>query len=257
MDRFTVSAGAAVIASSAMSIPPPSVPDGTCVYAIGDIHGHHDLLLDLQRRVVRDAEQREARRRVIVYLGDYIDRGPDSRAVIETLAKAPLPGFECVNLRGNHETLMLDYLEDIEVAPMWFVNGGDRTLESYGVAVGLGEFGTGLQAAFRAALPVDHKDFLDRLLLSHVEGDYAFVHAGIRPGIALADQDENDLIWIRGEFLDARARHDHVIVHGHSISTGPDVRENRIGIDTGAFMTGTLTAVVLDGSTRDFLQTTD
>ncbi len=140
---------------------------------------------------------------------------------------------------------------------MWFLNGGDMTIESYGVAVGPGEFGADLQAAFRAALPADHKDFLDRLLLSHVEGDYAFVHAGIRPGIALADQDEDDLIWIRGEFLDARTRHGHVIVHGHSISTEPDVRENRIGIDTGAFMTGTLTALVLDGSTRDFLQTTD
>ena len=235
----------------------PSVPDGTCVYAVGDIHGRHDLLCDLQRRIARDAAGRDARRRVVVYLGDYVDRGPDSRAVIETLATAPLPGFESVHLRGNHETLLLDFLDDVAVAPLWFLNGGDCTLESYGVPVGRGDSLDDLQAAFRAALPPAHKAFLDGLALNHVEGGYAFVHAGIRPGVPLAAQAEEDLIWIRDEFLDATADHGHVVVHGHSIALQPDVRSNRIGIDTGAFMSGTLTALVLDGAAHDFLQTTD
>jgi serine/threonine protein phosphatase 1 len=233
------------------------VPDGTCVYAVGDIHGRHDLLGDLQRRIAEDAAGRDARRRVVIYLGDFIDRGPDSRAVIETLATAPLPGFESVHLRGNHETLMLEFLDDVDIAPLWFANGGDNTLESYGVAVGQNAPVEDLQAAFRAALPPAHKAFLDGLALSHVEGGYAFVHAGIRPGIPLAKQEEEDLIWIRDEFLNAKTDHGHVVVHGHSIAWTPEVRSNRIAIDTGAFMSGTLTAVVLDGAAHDFLQTTD
>jgi len=240
-----------------MRAQPPSVPDGTCVYAVGDIHGRHDLLRDLQRRIAADAAGRNAGRRVVVYLGDYVDRGPDSRAVIETLAGAPLPGFESVHLRGNHETLLLDFLDDVTIAPLWFANGGDNTLESYGVAVGHDDPPDDLQAAFRAAFPPAHKAFLEGLALSHVEGGYAFVHAGVRPGVPLAAQAEEDLIWIRDEFLDATADHGHVVVHGHSIATRPEERANRIAIDTGAFYSGALTALVLDGATRNFIQTTD
>jgi len=241
----------------AMSGGKPSVPEGTCVYAVGDIHGRHDLLRDLQRRIVGDAAGRAARRRVVVYLGDYVDRGPDSRTVIETLVTAPLPGFESVHLRGNHEAFLLEFLEDASVAPFWIANGGDSTLESYGVPVACDAALDDLQAAFRASLPPAHRTFLDSLALSHVEGGYAFVHAGIRPGVPLAAQVEDDLLWIRDEFLDATADHGHVVVHGHSIAEAPEVRPNRIAVDTGAYLFGTLTAVVLEGATRDFLKTTD
>ncbi len=234
-----------------------AVPKGTCVYAVGDIHGRHDLLLTLQDMIVANAEARSADRRVVVYLGDYVDRGPHSREVVETLSTTAMPGFEVVNLIGNHEAFMLRFLEDPEVGPIWFHNGGVSTLESYGVAVDAVDS----QALATAqddlvdVLPDRHEQFLRGLALSHVEGDYAFVHAGIRPGVPLAEQRAEDLMWIREEFLDAEDSHDHVIVHGHTICWEPEIRANRIGIDTGAFASGVLTALVLEGADRDFLQT--
>ncbi len=236
----------------------PTVPEGTCVYAVGDIHGRLDLLTTLHGMIERDAARRAAERRVLIYLGDYVDRGPDSRGVIDLLCTAPLPGFETVHLIGNHEAYLLHFLDDPDVATIWFYNGGDRTLESYGVHV-VDESRTALpalQAAFREALPKAHLDFLRRLLSSRVEGDYAFVHAGILPGLPLAEQRPEDMMWIREEFLYSPVRHDHVVVHGHSISWRPEVRRNRIGIDTGAFVSGVLTALVLEGAERDFLQAT-
>jgi serine/threonine protein phosphatase 1 len=159
---------------------------------------------------------------------------------------------------GNHEDFMLRLLEDPSIAPLWIVNGGDATLYSYGVDW-RGPYGAGdleaISKGLRAALPDRHLKFLRSLALSHEEGDYLFVHAGIRPGRDLATQTPEDLMWIRDEFLRSDADHGKVVVHGHSISPEPELLDNRIGIDTGAFATGRLTCLVLDGATRRILQT--
>jgi len=237
----------------------PRVPPDAVVYAIGDIHGRRDLLDRLHDLIRDDAADRDCGRRVIVYLGDYVDRGPDSAGVIDSLCDAPLPGFETIHLIGNHEDYMKRFLVDPSVGPAWFWNGGGETLESYDIDVS-GADGPGalpaLRDALAAAVPAAHRRFLERLSSYHVEGDYAFVHAGVRPGRALENQRREDLIWIREDFLDSTERHDRIIVHGHTIARAPQWRSNRIGIDTGAFATGVLTALVLEGAERTILQTT-
>jgi serine/threonine protein phosphatase 1 len=234
------------------------VPNGRRVYAIGDIHGRRDLLTELHRTIMADARSAKNLDKVCVYIGDYVDRGDESRGVIDLLLSAPLPGFRAVHLLGNHEDIMLRFLEDPTVAPLWIANGGDATLYSYGVDWRVHTQADDLESlrlAFRAAVPANHLKFLRSLSLSHAEGDYVFVHAGIRPGRELAQQDAEDLIWIRDEFLSSQADHGCVVVHGHSISPQPDLRDNRIGIDTGAFASGKLTSLVLEGDARRFLQT--
>ncbi len=237
----------------------PSTPRGTRLYAIGDIHGRDDLLAQLSLLIHEDAYRRQAPRNVVVYLGDYVDRGRDSRAVIERLLHAPLPGFESVHLKGNHEDIMLRFLDDIGVAPSWLTYGGRETLESYGIAPPLPHAPPmellEAQERLRAALPPEHLDFLRRLRLSHEEGDYVFVHAGVRPGVPLAAQRAEDMLWIRDEFLSSEASFGRVVVHGHTIKADPDVRTNRIGVDTGAFASGHLTALVAEGTEWYFLQT--
>jgi serine/threonine protein phosphatase 1 len=235
------------------------VPDDTVVYAIGDVHGCVDALDALHEAIVTDAAGRAARRRVLVWLGDYVDRGPDSQRVIDRLL-APPAGFETVALLGNHEKFLLDFLDDPTIGPHWMMNGGAATLASYDIAIMDGCYFRAdrwhaLSRALRDALPASHRRFLDRLRLSHREGDYLFVHAGIRPGLTLDEQDPDDLLWIRGEFLFSELDHGAVIVHGHTISDRPQVRPNRIGIDTGAFVSGRLTALALEGTRRDILQT--
>lgn len=241
---------------------PRAVPDGTRVYAVGDIHGRADLLAALHERIREDAAASDAGRKLVVYLGDYVDRGAESKQVIDLLLDRPLEGFEAVHLKGNHEAFMLDFLSDPLVAQVWIANGGGATLASYGVEYGhlmgrpLGmEEIDDLRQALTEALPERHRAFLDNLALHHREGDYLFVHAGIRPGVPVERQDEEDLVWIRDEFLDSAADHGFVVVHGHTIEWDPVVRSNRIGIDTGAFASGTLTALVLEGEERDFLHT--
>lgn len=236
-----------------------SVPASTVVYAIGDVHGNSDLLVALHESIVEDAARRSATRRVIVHLGDYVDRGPDSRGVIDRLLSPPA-GFESIALRGNHEQLLLDFLDDPSTGPDWMMNGGAATLASYGIAMMDGCYfradrWDALSTALRDALPSSHRRFLDGLPLTHREGDYLFVHAGIRPGVPLTAQDSEDLIWIRGEFLFSAEDHGAIVVHGHTISEQVQIRSNRIGIDTGAFHTGCLTALVLDGTDRALLQT--
>jgi serine/threonine protein phosphatase 1 len=235
-----------------------AVPDGRRIYAIGDIHGRRDLLTQLHDAIAVDARSAVNLDKVCIYIGDYVDRGDDSRGVIDLLLSAPLAGFRTVHLLGNHEDILLRFMEDPAVAPMWIANGGDATLYSYGVDWRVHTQADDLEAlrhALRAAVPANHLKFLRGLALSHAEGDYMFVHAGIRPGRELAQQDAADLIWIRDEFLSSQADHGRVVVHGHSISAQPELRDNRIGIDTGAFATGKLTSLVLEGDTRRFLQT--
>lgn len=237
----------------------PAAPAGTRLYAIGDIHGRVDLLRALKDLVHEDAYRRQAPRNVIVYLGDYIDRGDESRAVIEALLNEPLPGFESHHLKGNHEEIMLRFLADTSVGPSWLGFGGRETLRSYGVDppspyASAAEL-QWAQRALAERLPREHLDFLRRLEISHEEGDYLFVHAGVKPSIPLEQQRDEDLLWIRDEFLQSEASFGRIVVHGHTISRDPDVRRNRIGIDTGAFLSNRLTALVAEGTEWAFLQT--
>ncbi len=241
----------------------PRVPKGSRIYAIGDIHGRADLLDRLHDLIAADARAHPAARKLVVYLGDYLDRGYQSLEVADCLLARALEGFEAVHLRGNHEKVMLDFLDDSAIGFNWLMIGGDATLYSYGVAKaprarGIGDFAgdmDAVQKAFHDALPQSHLDFYQGLETTHVEGDYLFVHAGVRPGVALARQETRDLLWIRDEFLSSTADHGKIVVHGHSIVEAPEIRANRIAIDTGAFTSGRLTCLVLDGDTRAFLGT--
>ena len=237
-----------------------ATPTGTRIYAIGDIHGRLDLLLRLQALIAGDAARSTAPRRVLVYIGDYIDRGPNSAGVLDLLLDRPLPGFEIVHLLGNHEDTLLQFPDDMSVGPSWLTYGGVQTLESYDIEVSPGSWRDErelrrLQGEVRRRVPRRHVEFMRNLPLTHLEGDYLFVHAGIRPGVPLERQERDDLLWIRDEFLRSSKDHGKIVVHGHTISEAPDVQPNRIGIDTGAFHTDRLTCVVLDGSASEFLQT--
>jgi len=236
----------------------PSVTPDCVVYAIGDIHGETARLDRLHAMIRADAQGRAAARKIAVYLGDYVDRGPDSAGVVERLIADSLPGFERIFLMGNHEEFLLQFLEIGDSLSGWFYNGGLQALESYGVE--LHDDGSWmsdtreLRDAFSARLPDAHRRFLESLELYHVEGDYLFVHAGIRPGRTLEQQSRSDMLWIRNEFIHSDADHGHIVVHGHTPRDKVEVRPNRIGIDTGACYGGKLTALVLEGETRDFLQ---
>ena len=237
----------------------PEVPAGRRVYAVGDVHGRLDLLRRLHLLVEADAKARPGPLNVLVYLGDYIDRGDASSSVVDLLLDEPVPGFEIVHLKGNHEDSLLRFLDDIEVGPAWLAYGGAETLASYGIRPpqpgGRDRELLRAQAELRARLPERHRRFLAGLQLLHEEGDYLFAHAGIRPGVPLERQQEADLLWIRDEFLLSDEDFGKIVVHGHTITARPDVQHNRIGIDTGAFASGTLTALVLEGSNWSFLQT--
>ena len=240
---------------------PRVVPAGTVVYAIGDIHGRLDKLLPLEGMIETDAAKRQATRKVLVYLGDYVDRGPASQGVIEHLSLSRLAGFEIVHLAGNHERMMLDFLDDAANAGPWFANGGLPTLASYGLPAGdrkeLSQSDVmRLQDGLRTILPARHRSFLKNLRLRHREGSFVFVHAGIRPGVDLDAQSEDDLIWIRQPFLNSNTDHGFVVVHGHTVTEEPEFRPNRIGIDTGAYDSGILTALVIEGGQVGVLQTT-
>ncbi|HYM01590.1 MAG TPA: metallophosphoesterase family protein [Stellaceae bacterium] len=237
----------------------PRVQAGTRLYAIGDIHGRADLLKALHSLICEDAGRHHATRNVVVYLGDYVDRGPQSRDVVDLLLDEPLPNFEAVHLKGNHEDSMLRFLAKPSVGPAWISYGGAATLISYDVSppettASPAELARA-QAELARRLPERHRKFLGSLPLTHTEGDYFFVHAGVRPGVAIDQQAEQDLLWIRSEFLSSDKDFGKVVVHGHSITERPDVQRNRIGIDTGAFASDTLTCLVLEDTDCSFLQT--
>lgn len=237
------------------------ITDGQAVYAVGDIHGRRDLLDELLAEIAADAEGHpEDGGRSLVFLGDYIDRGPESPQVIEALLQFDWPGFTPVFLMGNHEDSMLEFLDGDSNGVAWLTYGGLETLISYGVAVRRLPTNDGAAAELREALwtavPRRHVDFLRRCVLSHVIDDYVFVHAGVRPGRSLEQQARQDLLWIREEFLRAPAAlPGYVVVHGHTICDAPQDLGHRIDIDTGAFVSGRLTCLVLRGVTRRFLTT--
>jgi len=233
---------------------------GRLVYAVGDIHGRADLLGRLMSLIDLDvAERPPAERPALVFLGDYIDRGPDSRAVVDlVLSAADERGFEVRTLMGNHEQVMVQFLADARIGPSWAEYGGLQTLASYGVTPPVLRSGAEAWEAARQALsdaiPKRHLQFFAGLEMYAAYGDYVFVHAGVRPGVAMEDQSENDLLWIRDDFLRARAPFDGVIVHGHTPSPSPFLGPNRIGIDTGAYATGVLTAIRLSEAPPAILQ---
>jgi serine/threonine protein phosphatase 1 len=224
---------------------------------VGDVHGRLDALDALVGAIRRDA--RTAAHAVLVMLGDYVDRGPASRQVIERLVELGRdPHLQTRFVRGNHDDTMLNFLADPAVGPSWCGFGGVETLRSYGVtapperddAQGWAD----VSAAFRAAIPDAHVRFLQALEPWVEYGDYFFTHAGVRPGVALAEQDPNDLMWIRETFLRSSAVFSKTIVHGHTPEPDAFISDRRIGVDTGAFATGRLTAVALEGAGRRLIQ---
>jgi serine/threonine protein phosphatase 1 len=237
----------------------PSVPEGSRVYVVGDVHGCIELLVQMHGLILADAEEHPAERRVVVYLGDYIDRGPDSKGVVDLLLARPLPGFEAVHLKGNHEQALIEFLNDITIGPDWFSFGGVQTFESYGLAPPENTFDAeqllSAQTALQDRLDEAHHRFYRDLKLGHFEGDFLMVHTGLKPDTPLDLQVENDLLWIRDPFLNSDSNFGVIVVHGHTIAAYPEVKPNRIGIDTGAFYTGRLTCLVLQGSQIEFLQT--
>ncbi|XSC44921.1 metallophosphoesterase family protein [Bradyrhizobium sp. RDT10] len=230
-----------------------SAPADTRIYAVGDIHGRADLLSEITARIDDDIRRRPIAHAVEVYLGDYIDRGPHSRTVIDLLA-VRLVANRAVCLRGNHEAVMEGFLQDPAILQYWLPLGGVQTLASYGIELrDETETASDLRRRFLDAFPRAHELFMQCLRNQFSCGDFLFVHAGIRPEIPIAQQDVNDLIWIRNEFLDSTRSHERLVVHGHTPVPHPDIRNNRINIDTGAWRTGTLTCIAIEESTILFL----
>jgi serine/threonine protein phosphatase 1 len=237
----------------------PSVPQGELIYAVGDIHGRADLLALLLAKIAADAERSKAvKRPTLVFLGDYVDRGHDSRRVVDMLLGELPEGFDAHFLKGNHEAIMLDFLEDPSFLSQWLANGADATFRSYGMdlaeLIRKGATPDDWRRAFLASLPEAHRAFFETLELAVAFGDYLFVHAGVRPGVPLEAQDPEDLVWIRAPFLQSNQDFGKIVVHGHTPGREPVIRANRIGIDTGAVFTDRLTALRLEGGSRKLLQ---
>ena len=236
--------------------------DGRLIYAIGDVHGRLDLLEDLLRRIADDiAVSKSAQRPVLIFLGDYVDRGAFSKGVIDCVIKLKALGdIEVRALKGNHEQSLLGFLTDPQVGPGWFQHGGAATLVSYGVAAPQTHNATEIweqaSEAFAKVLPAEHLKFYRELEISAEYGDYIFVHAGLRPGVPIEQQTEQDMLWIRAEFLEERRPFGKVVVHGHSPEPEPFLSKVRLGLDTGAYATGILTAARLFDGACTFIQAT-
>ena len=236
----------------------PRGKSGARAYAVGDIHGRLDLLDQLLARIEADAASRPARKTWAVFLGDLIDRGPESAGVIERLRKWRPEHIRPVFLAGNHEEVFLTILGgDARFLANWLKFGGAECAASYGLDPDLLRRIDEDEAVamLRAKVPRKHRDFLESFGDTFAFGDYLFVHAGIRPGIAIEEQDRTDLRWIRDPFLSDAHDHGCVVVHGHTIFEAVDERPNRIGIDTGAYRTGVLTALAVEGDRRWYLAT--
>jgi serine/threonine protein phosphatase 1 len=232
-----------------------NMPAETRLYVIGDIHGRSDLLDKMLELIHRDLKKHGWRDSLTITLGDYVDRGPDSRGVLDRLVRNPFPGHY-IALRGNHELLFESFLDNGARSEIWRQLGGLETLHSYGVPISEVMVGRGTKEAARAlklAMPKVHRAFLSSLRNSICIDNYFFCHAGVRPSVSLAQQNENDLLWIRDEFLNSEKDFGKMIIHGHSPNEWPEVRRNRINIDTGAFATGRLTCLVIDDGRGRFL----
>ena len=238
--------------------PAPSIsgPVGSRAYAIGDVHGCLDQLNALLDQIEETERARPAAKTFVVLLGDLVDRGPDSAGVVERLRGWAPDWARPVCLMGNHEEFFLDVLGgDVDTVNGWLTYGGRETAASYGISDGwlLNATPQAVTQELHRRVPAAHRDFVRGFGDSFRFGDYLFVHAGIRPGVALEDQRPKDMRWIREGFLDDRTDHGVVVVHGHTIVDEPEVRSNRIGIDTGAYKGSPLTALAIDGAERWFL----
>lgn len=235
--------------------------EGELVYAVGDVHGCYEQMKALLARIAADSAARaRGRRPILIFLGDYVDRGPESAKVVEALIWLKRrPDLEVRLLKGNHEQAMLDFLDAPEANRAWLRWGGAETLRAYGVEPPASDEDplavTRARDELLARMPAGHLLLMQRLELMVAVGDYAFVHAGVRPGAPLAQQTEQDLLWIREGFLDAPGPFEKVIVHGHTwLDEKPRLSEHRLALDTGCYRTGVLTALRLDGLEREVLQ---
>ena len=235
--------------------PQATLPAGAIVHAVGDIHGRSDLLDDVFNRIDRDLQDFPDLQAVEVYLGDYVDRGPDSCGVIDRLI-ARSRDREIMPLRGNHDAFLEEMLEGSARLGQWQQLGGLETMLSYGVMMRAPSTRQGLERMHKewcAAVPHDHREFFARLQTSYTIGGYFFVHAGVRPGVALDRQSEEDLMWIRDEFHRSKVNHGKIVVHGHSPVVAPEFCGNRINIDTCAYASGELTCLRLVGSSQEIV----
>jgi serine/threonine protein phosphatase 1 len=228
---------------------PAALPPGRRIYAIGDIHGCARQLASLHDSIATDFAARPIASALLLHIGDYVDRGADTAGVIARLVDGcPIPGLDMVNLMGNHESTMLEALAGERAAGTdWLFAGGKAALESYGIDP------EGPRDQWARLIPQSHQAFLRNLVLMHREGGYAFIHAGVRPGIALEDQARDDLLRSRQPFLYSEANFGAVVVHGHTPVKAPVIRHNRIAIDTGAVFGGQLTCLVLEDTVLGFL----
>jgi len=241
-----------------LDYPTPHLAAKQRIYCIGDIHGRYDLLKKIHTLILADAED-YADEITVVYLGDYIDRGSESKQVIDYLLSKPLPQFKSIFLRGNHEQVLLDFIAPYNPpSNQWFNFGGLSTLSSYNVRLkGIPNIADlpAIQEDLRQQLPASHLDFFQASQTYYQQGDYYFVHAGVKPKLKLEKQIATDLLWIREEFLNSTDFHGKMIVYGHSITDKPDIQLNRIGIDTGAYYSNKLTCLVLENTQQRFLVT--
>jgi serine/threonine protein phosphatase 1 len=230
-------------------------PEGMRIYAIGDVHGRDDLLKLMHERIEAEIERDRPADWRIIHLGDYVDRGTDSKAVLDFLVAAHRRDERIVSLAGNHDVGFLEFMDNPNPATLFARFGGAETARSYGVTLDCGN---------PAALRESHSALMDAVDDSHVAflrarpfsvamGDFFFCHAGIRPEVALDKQAAEDLIWIRADFLDYRALHPKIIVHGHTPFAEPEILPNRVNVDTLAYRSGVLTALVVDGAEKRVL----
>lgn len=227
-------------------------PEGIRIYAIGDIHGHLELLVEMHARIAAEIMRDRPKDWRIIHLGDLVDRGPNSRGVIEYLMAASARDSRNIVLTGNHDVGFLDFLAEPDPNGLFAHNGGPETARSYGVELHMRD-SEDLRSSHHAlvrAVPDNHLHFLRALPCSACFGDFFFCHAGIRPGVALDRQDPQDLIWIRNEFLNYPGLHPKVVVHGHTPQAEPEIMANRVNVDTGVFYSGALTAFVIDGAEK-------
>jgi len=238
-----------------ISYPDARGPENTLLYAIGDVHGRLDLLAEMHAQIAADIMRVRPADWRIVHLGDYVDRGPDSRGVIEFLMRQTAMDGRNISLAGNHDIGFLDFLAEPQPDGLFALYGGVQTAQSYGVELDLADM-VGFDESCRAlaaAVPRSHVDFLRGLGRCASFGDFFFCHAGIRPGVALDAQDPLDLIWIRGDFHRHQELFPKVVVHGHTPVSEPEICANRVNLDTGAFASGRLSALVIDRQEKRLL----
>jgi serine/threonine protein phosphatase 1 len=233
-------------------------PEGVRLYAIGDVHGRLDLLEKMHAAIKEDVGRHPDKGWRIIHLGDYVDRGRDSRGVLDFLVKA-LKDQRMAALAGNHDVGFFDFLKRPEKDGLFALYGGRETAQSYGVKADFSSQWLARQVAeeLLAAMPNSHVELLTKLTFSVSFGDFFFCHAGIKPGVPLDEQKPHSLIWIRDEFLDWTGLHPKIVVHGHTPSPEPEVMANRVNVDTQAYASGVLSALVIDGREKTLMQVTE